>query len=304
MIGSWLQAARPLAQVNIAGPLLLGQAMAFGYCGAFSARRLAWLAGFGLLAHLFIVLANDHADREADAHITTHNEFSGGSRVIIEGKLSARTVGLAALAVLAALITLGLAALAAGLGPWMLFGSCAAALLLWLYSYPPARASYRGHGAALQGLGVGVVLPLVGLLTQAGIAGLWSMPALALLPPFVLGYAGNILTALPDAPGDRAAGKRTYPVVRGQWTARRHLLELLLLCACATPLVLPQLPLPLVALVAATPTALALTCVPLLGSADAENREECRQFVLRGGAAQVATALAWSLALVVTRLVG
>jgi hypothetical protein len=43
-------------------------------------------------------------------------------------------------------------------------------------------------------------------------------------------------------------------------------------------------------------------CVPSLGSADAEQRDECRRFVLlAGGAAQVQV-IAWSVALVVVGL--
>ena len=63
---AWIQAARPLAQLNIALPLLFGQALAFAALGRFS---LGWmyLAGlFGLLVQLVIVFVNDFADRETD----------------------------------------------------------------------------------------------------------------------------------------------------------------------------------------------------------------------------------------------
>lgn len=222
---AWVQATRPLAQVNIATPLLLGQALAFACTGQFSLERMAWIHGFGALAHLFIVFANDFADREGDAHNRTFNQFSGGSRVIPEGKLSPTLIAGAALVALAGLLALGVAALLQGLGPWLLVGTAATAALLWAYSYPPLRYAYRGGGEVLQGLGVGVVLPLLAFATQTGDP-LTDMRWAALAPMFVLGVASNILTALPDHPADVAASKRSYPVVHGQWVARRHFLGL------------------------------------------------------------------------------
>ncbi len=301
-IRAWVQAARPLAQANIAVPLLLGQAMAFALTGRLDLERAAWIHGFGLLAQLFIVFANDFADREGDAKNTTYNQFSGGSRVIPEGKLSAGALRTAAIVALSALSALALAALLLGHGPWLLAGTAATALLLWAYSFPPLRYAYRGGGEVLQGLGVGVVLPLVAFATQSG-GDFASMRWLALAPMFVLGVAGNILTALPDHPADKAADKRSYPVSRGQWVARRHFLELTILAACATPLVLPTAPIAVMVAVAAPTIGIALSALPLLGSADAEQRDECRVFVLRGGAATAALQLCWALALVVLALV-
>ncbi len=299
---AWVQAARPLAQVNIAVPLLLGQAMAFALTGRFDLERMVWIHGFGLLAQLFIVFANDFADREGDAKNTTYNQFSGGSRVIPEGKLSPGALRFAALTAFSTMLAISFTALAQGHGPWLLAGTAATGALLWAYSYPPLRFAYRGGGEVLQGLGVGVALPLVAFATQSG-GDFANMRWLALAPMFVLGVASNILTALPDHPADKAAEKRSYPVVHGQWVARRHFLELTIISACATPLVLPSAPLPVIIAVAAPAVGIALSALPLLGSADAEQRDECRVFVIRGGAATNALLLCWAIALVVLALV-
>jgi 1,4-dihydroxy-2-naphthoate octaprenyltransferase len=298
---AWIQAARPLAQLNIALPLLFGQALAFAALGRFS---LGWmyLAGvFGVLVQLVIVFVNDFADRETDALNTTFSRFSGGSRVLPEGKLAPATLRGAALVALATMMTMSVGLALAG-RPWAPVLAFAAALLVWAYNHPPLRLAYRGHGEIVQGLGTGVVLPLVGYYFQAGTFGGFHWPAL--VPMVMLGYVGNILTALPDAPSDRVSGKLSYPVRRGQWLARRHALELLAMATAMSGLVLPGLPTWGSVLVAAPVLAVAALAVPLLGSADAENRRECERFVLlTAGAAQLLVVL-WALALVLRALLG
>jgi 4-hydroxybenzoate polyprenyltransferase len=58
-----------------------------------------------------------------------------------------------------------------------------------------------------------------------------EMPWAAVAAVYLLGWASNVSTALPDAPPDRAAGKRTYPVRFGDAVARRHMLTATLLAA-------------------------------------------------------------------------
>lgn len=298
---AWLQAMRPLAQVNLAVPLLLGQAMAFAWRGVFSFPMLAWTLALSVSWHLLIVFANDYADRDADRLNTTYNEFSGGSRVLPEGKIPPAVLGWAAISMLVQLVGVALYCAFAHDRMMLLPLVGAGLVVLWAYNFGP-RISYRGHGETLQGLGVGVVLPLVGFVMQAG--DLDGVHLLALVPCFVVAAASHILTALPDYPSDLAAGKRTYAVVRGQYLARRHFLELVVIAAAATPLVLDQVMWQL-AMVAAVPGLIVLsTCIQLLGTADARDRNECRAFVIRGGAATNVLLLCWILALVGTTVWG
>lgn len=296
---AWIQATRPLAQINIALPLLLGQAMAFAALGRFSVGLMYCAGIFGTLVQLVIVFVNDFADRETDAHNTTFSRFSGGSRVLPEGRIAPASLRRAALVVLA-LLGLFCGGLALAGRPWAPVFALATALLVWAYNHPPLRLAYRGHGELVQGLGVGVVLPLAGYYLQAGtLAGfLWP----ALVPLLLLGYTGNILTALPDAPSDRASDKRSYPVRRGQWVARRHALELLAMAAAMGSWVVPGLSLLGTALVAAPTLAMAALAVPLLGSADAENRAECERFVLLAAGAGHLLLFNWGVALVLRGL--
>ena len=296
---AWIQAARPLAQINIALPLLLGQAMAFAALGRFSVGLMYCAGLFGTLVQLVIVFVNDFADRETDARNTTFSRFSGGSRVLPEGRIAPATLRRAALLMLA-LLLLFCGALALAGRPWAPVFALATALLVWAYNHPPLRLAYRGHGELLQGLGIGVVLPLAGYYLQAGSFAGFVWPAL--VPLLLLGYVGNILTALPDAPSDRTSDKRTYPVRRGQWTARRHALELLAMAAAMGSWVVPGLSLLTTALVAVPALVMAAMAVPLLGSADAENRAECERFVMLSAGAGHLLLLGWGVALVLRGL--
>ncbi len=186
---------------------------------------MVWVHLFGVFAHLFIVFANDVADVTVDRARGGRTLVSGGSGVLVEGKISVATLKRAALA-MALLMPVPL--WVAELGVWSAVYAGATVLLVWLYSFPPVRASYRGWGSILQGVGVGVVLPLVGFQAQAGSLGrlFWWF----LVPTFLLGVASNLITALPDLESDGASGKRTE-VVRWGHVKSRSVVFLLLACA-------------------------------------------------------------------------
>ncbi len=208
---SWIQAARPLAQGNIALPLLFGQALAFAVSGEGSLIVLGLVGLWGVLDQLFIVFANDFADRHDDPGGDAKTLFSGGSGVLPEGKLRPGQLLVAALGAYALLgvLSVGLDFFRCD-APWLSSLWLLGGVLVWAYSYGPLRLSYRGNGEVLQGLGVGVVLPLVGYAAQRG--NLDALPWLWLLPSFVFAFASNIMTALPDFKADRRANKRTWPV--------------------------------------------------------------------------------------------
>ncbi len=292
----WLRALRPLAHANVAPPILLGQGFAL-HAGAPLDPVLFGVAHtFGLLDHAFIVLANDHADRAVDADNDTFSPFSGGSRVLPEGLLTADAIRTGALVAAGALVALSLAAaflLARPLAP--LFALTAIAIL-WAYSYRPLALSYRGGGEVLQGVGLGAVLPLWGFYAQRGSLDGFPWPALG--PLVLLHVAGNVLTALPDTPSDRRGAKHTWPVRVGERAARGHALAVISL-ALALLAWLQALSLTL-------PTALGLLVLPLLGllgslvwitRADATERGACARFVLAAASAIGTAQLGWALVL-------
>lgn len=212
---AWFQAARPLAHINIAVPILLGHVAAYHVTGAFDARWLAAALLWGVLDHLFVIFANDFADQDADSGRRTL--ISGGSGVIPEGRLSPRHIARAAQ--IAAILLLSYSCVLTLLGrTWTPFYALAALLLMWLYSFPPARLSYRGGGELLQGLGVGVGLPSLAYYMQTETL---FAPGWVLWPAALLGTCSNVLTALPDVEDDTRACKRTWPVRHGVGSARR-----------------------------------------------------------------------------------
>ncbi|MGF1466171.1 MAG: prenyltransferase [Sandaracinaceae bacterium] len=296
---AWLQAARPLAHANIAPALVFGQALAFVQGRGFDLGLAVLIHAFGVLDHLFIVFANDVADREVDALNETATVFSGGSRVLIEGKLSPRALGLAAAVAGAGLFALSAMAAVLFDRLWLVAFAACALLLLYVYSFPPLRLSYRGFGEVAQGLGVGVVLPLVGYYGQAG--DLTDLPWRTLAPLFLLSFVGNIVTALPDTPSDAAGGKRTWPVQRGQARARRDAVVLvgaaLLIAAAVGPAPSPAW----LGAAFGLPTLFLVTSLRWLRRGDA-GTPACARFVFFLGGAIALTPLSWATALVLRRL--
>jgi 1,4-dihydroxy-2-naphthoate octaprenyltransferase len=279
---------------------MYGQALAFAVHGAFRWRLFFAAQLFGLFDQLFIVFANDVADFASDSQNTTYTRYSGGSRVIPEGKL--RPIDLAGAATVA---LFGMAAVCVHLvfrehRAFMVVIAAIAAHLLWMYSFMPFRLSYRGYGEVLHGLGAGVLLPLAGYYAQAGtVAGIG--PA-TLLPGVLLGYAANVAGALGDAPSDAASGKRTLPVRRGERAARRTVLVAMAIAALLSPLAIPGAPVPWWPAFYAASAAALLRLARLSENADSTDRPRCERFT---GAALGTIALllvAWAVALATTRL--
>lgn len=219
---AWVRAARLPSQMYIFWPLLLGQALAMGH--GFSWEIVLACHVYGLASQLYIVFANDLADMDTDRRNFTFTLFSGGSRVLVEGLLSRRQ--LARAAALCAILS-ALAGVWLGLRhhnwlplPLILFGLA----LLWAYSYPPLRLSYRGGGEYLQMIGVGLVLPMIGFSAHSGtLAGMpWTLMPLML----ALSLSCALTTALPDEPSDRADDKRTHAVRFGLAGSFRSILWL------------------------------------------------------------------------------
>jgi len=256
---AWVQAARPLAHVNILVPLLLGHVVAWRTVGLFDPWWLLAALVWGVLDHLFVIFANDFADRDSDSGHRTL--LSGGSGVIPDGKLTPRQIARAAqiAAMLLLFFSCALAPLGRSSAP--LYG-LAALLLMWLYSFPPVRASYRGGGELLQGVGVGVGLPSLAYYFQTGI---FFAPSWAIWPAALLGVCSNVLTALPDVEDDTRAQKRTWPVRFGMASARRFASAGIAFAAFGIFLWTPSVSIPVKAAVAIVPLG------PLLAGARMED---------------------------------
>ena len=165
---AWIQASRPLSQVNIALPLLVGEMLAFVDCLHLDVGLLVVAHAFGVLDQLFIVWANDVADEADDRANMAPTPFSGGSRVLVEGKLTRRALARAAAGAAIAMLVLSIFAAALLDRPAMPLAWALAGALAWAYSFAPFRLSHGAGGAAAQAFGVMVVLPLLGFFLQCG----------------------------------------------------------------------------------------------------------------------------------------
>ncbi len=214
----WIKAARLPSQSYIFLPLLLGQTIAFSFGQQLDIPIFFWVQIFGLAIQLYIVFANDYADQETDRCNTTFTPFSGGSRVIVDGDLPPEAIKKAALLMALASIALGVFISVLSQTVWPTLLAFSGVLLLWFYSYPPIKMSYRGGGEFLQMLGVGVVLPCMGYVSQTSDMSMFPWDILWIVLPTQLACA--IGTAIPDEPSDSESRKRTIPVMLGLFPAR------------------------------------------------------------------------------------
>jgi 1,4-dihydroxy-2-naphthoate octaprenyltransferase len=299
-LDAWVQASRPLSQISIALPLAYGQALAFATYGAFSWKLFVAVHLFGLMDQLFVVYTNDVVDYASDVHNTTYSRFSGGSRVLVEGKLTQLDLARAA-----TLALLGMAGVSAYLvfrehRAFMVVIAAIAAHMMWLYSFPPFRLSYRGHGEVLQGLGLGVLLPIAGFYAQAGTV--TGLSPLMLVPGFLLGYAGNVIGALADAPSDAASSKRTLPVRRGEPRARRTALVAMAIATLATPLATPRAGVAGWVLVIAVASGALARAARLANDADSVNPLACERFTAAALSVITLVIFCWTIALFASRI--
>ncbi len=297
-VAAWVQALRPLAQANLATPLICGAALAWQHHpGPPSTPVMLMIAaglGFTALAQPCIVFLNDIHDADADADNHAPTPFSGGSRVLVEGKLSRRALQTAT-------------ALCAGvfLSASALFGffahrpvTPAFALLTlalsWMYSAPPFRGSMGRAGLWLQAAGTGAVLPLLGGYLVTG--ELPSLPLGVVLTLVCLGGANHILTTLPDRAADLRVRKRTYAVRYGPVTARRHAVQIVLAVTICTPWVLQfSRPVGSVLLIGGC-VGLCVSALSLLRRDDVEKPGSTLAFVIVMAAAIQVLQLGWALA--------
>lgn len=208
-------ATRPLFFPASVLPVVLGTAWGARLGGALDLGAFCVALGAIVCVHAGANVVNDvyddlgGTDRINTGHI---HPYTGGSRSIQNGIMTARQMFRWGVALLVVSAVLGTALFAMkGLGV-LLFGLAGLALGV-LYSVPPARLGARGLGEWAVGLGFGV-LPVTGAAwLQSGVLD-WG--ALVLSLPAGL-WVANILLVneVPDAAADAATGKRTLVVRLG-----------------------------------------------------------------------------------------
>ncbi len=201
--------------------------------------------------------SNEYFDLPADRMNPTPTRWAGGSRVLVEGRLSPHVALLATGALgSVALTAMMVVAFRTRPGPLALPLLLTAFSLALGYSAPPLQLHSRGLGEATVAFVVPGLTPLVGYYLQAG--RLDRLPLLMVVPLCCLQFAMLLAIEFPDAVGDALAGKRTLVVrLGGARAARLYGMVVLLAYASLPLLVRLGLP-PPVALAAAWGAPLAL----------------------------------------------
>ncbi|MBD3399811.1 MAG: 1,4-dihydroxy-2-naphthoate octaprenyltransferase [Candidatus Coatesbacteria bacterium] len=200
--------------------VLVGNLAGFAHTGRLDPLMLVLSLAAMLFVHAGANTANDYFDAATgnDDVNPYHTPFNGGSRVIQDGRVSRRTVGLISLVSF-------LAATGLGLVIWLLTPGN---LILWLglfgvltgaaYTAPPLRLGYRGLGEAVIALDFGLLPVVGGFYVQTGA---YHPAALyAGITPSLLILAVIWINQFPDYQADAAVGKRTLVVRLGRRRSR------------------------------------------------------------------------------------
>jgi len=221
-----LHATRPKFYPASVLPVLVGTTW-----GACVVRSLDW--GVFLLALLATVAvhaaANVLNDVGDDVSGTDRNNtdrifpYTGGSRFIQNGIMTAREMAVLGIALIGVAIAVGIALLYLR-GPMVLAFGIAGIALGTLYSLPKVELAARGVGETAVAIAFGI-LPVVGAAWLQ--SGRIDAAALTISVPVSLWVAAILLmNEVPDATADAAAGKRTLVVRLGRSGTRKLYLTL------------------------------------------------------------------------------
>ena len=179
-------------------------------------RVHVWAAVMGLvivtLVHVLTHYVNDAEDVATDNATNDPTMFTGGSRAIQRGLITARELrrasGLIAVIVVALIIAMAVAGHLIGA---VLF----AAILILSYSYsgPPLMLGRYGLGEVTAAGVMGFLVPLAGSCAAGGFSPeLWPLVALLTAQTFF----ARLCTAYPDLDADRATKKWTLTALLGE----------------------------------------------------------------------------------------
>jgi 1,4-dihydroxy-2-naphthoate polyprenyltransferase len=182
-------------------------------------KLVPYLIGYAILflIEFCTILANEYFDYDSDLQNKNYSIFTGGTRVLVENRLSFRQVRSAiwiSLAIFSCLSII-LIMVSANHSPLNIFFLLALGLCLGLgYTVPPLKLSYRGFGEMVVGLTHSYYVILCGFVFQGGSWG-DPLPWLLSAPLFFAVLGTNTLAGIPDWKADEAASKRSLAVIFG-----------------------------------------------------------------------------------------
>jgi 1,4-dihydroxy-2-naphthoate octaprenyltransferase len=257
-IGLWIRATRAPFLTASGMPVLLGAFAASWHAGVFALDRFFLTLGGVLCVHLGANVANDYYDylTGADTMNPEPTPFSGGSRVIQDGLVSAGASLALAITFLAAGFAMGLVLNSMIPGNKVILVGIAGLLCGFLYSAVPAKLSYRGLGEIVIFIAFGPLTVMGAYLCQTGELNLFSF--LISIPAGLLVLAILLVNEVLDLEWDAKAGKRTLAVRLGQGGAYGLFLTVYLAAFVCIAALLPARLMPPWAALSFIPAALAL----------------------------------------------
>jgi len=176
---------------------------------------LGYLALF--LIEFATVVSNEYYDYETDKINKNYSQFTGGSRMIVDGKITFNQARNAILLSLALAFSLGII-LSLKYNIYAFFILSLGVLLGLAYTVPPLKLSYRGLGEIDVGITHSFYIVLAGFLLQSPTLNS-ILPWLVSIPLFFSIFGAIILAGFPDYESDKEIGKRTLTVILGKRNA-------------------------------------------------------------------------------------
>jgi 4-hydroxybenzoate polyprenyltransferase len=175
----------------------------------------------GYLALFFIelstILTNEYYDYATDRLNKNASPFTGGTRMLVEGKLRFHEVKTGILAALVLVAGFGFMLMRAitDVSPYTIFLLLLIGIFLGLeYTAPPFKLSYRGLGELTVGLTHSPYVILCGYIFQGGS---WQspLPWLLCIPLFFATLGAITLAGIPDRLADKEVSKKVLAVIFG-----------------------------------------------------------------------------------------
>jgi len=160
------------------------------------------------------VISNEYYDYETDRINKNYSQFTGGSRMIVNERITfkqARNAVFISLILAYSLVII----LTLRYNSYAFFILSIGALLGLAYTVPPLKLSYRGLGEIDVGITHSFYIVLAGFLLQSPKINI-ILPWLVSIPLFFAVFGAIILAGFPDYEADKKIGKKTLTVMLGQ----------------------------------------------------------------------------------------
>ena len=178
---------------------------------------------FLFLTEVATVLTNEYYDYNSDSANRNAGPFTGGSRILVNGRLSFREVRAGIIVALSAATLCGLPLLLTIFQRQQAPVTAIVLLLIGIvlgmaYTAPPLKLSHRGLGELVVGLANGPYVVLCGFVFQSGVW-LHPQPWIFSVPIMFAIISAITLSGIPDFEADRGGSKTTLAVLMGPQAA-------------------------------------------------------------------------------------